>query len=133
MYQGFDPQGFLGWVDTLSPTRLALFCSLAMVGVTWFGIIFFKPFIRRWLRKQPGSNDLVNYASAGFSLFYGLLLGLQCLFYLAAGVGYLFQRQGKKSSLFGLPLMFVSLNTTTTGALWDALRGRFRATWKRAA
>lgn len=64
---------------------------------------------------------------------YGLLFGLQCLFYLAAGVGYLFQRQGKKSSLFGLPLMFVSLNTTTTGALWDALRGRFRATWQRAA
>jgi biofilm PGA synthesis N-glycosyltransferase PgaC len=64
---------------------------------------------------------------------YGILLGLQVLFYIAAGVGYVFQRQGKKSSLFGLPLMFVSLNTTTTGALWDALRGRFRATWQRAA
>lgn len=64
---------------------------------------------------------------------YGVLLALQFLFYGAAGVGYLFQRQGKKSSLFGLPLMFVSLNTTTTGALWDALRGRFRATWQRAA
>ena len=50
-----------------------------------------------------------------------------------AGVGYLFQRQGKKSSLFGLPLMFVSLNTTTTGALWDAIRGRFLATWQRSA
>lgn len=76
MFQDFDPHVFLGWVDTLSPTRLAVFCSAAMVGVTWFGIIFFRPFIRRWLRKQPGSNDLVNYASAGFSLFYGLLLGL---------------------------------------------------------
>ncbi len=64
---------------------------------------------------------------------YGVLLALQFLFYGAAGVGFLFQRQGKKSSLFGLPLMFVSLNTTTTGALWDALRGRFRATWQRAA
>ena len=64
---------------------------------------------------------------------YGFILTLQFCFYTAAGVGYLFQRQGRKSSLFGLPLMFVSLNTTTTGALWDALRGRFRATWQRSA
>ena len=80
---------------------------------------------------------LVVVIAANISLvvqpLYGVLLALQFLFYGAAGVGYLFQRRGKKSSLFGLPLMFVSLNTTTTGALWDALRGRFRATWQRAA
>lgn len=73
-----------------------------------------------------------NIALAG-QLFYSFMLTLQFCFYTAAGVGYLFQRQGRKSSLFGLPLMFVSLNTTTTGALWDALRGRFRATWQRSA
>jgi hypothetical protein len=71
-----DLHWLVAWMDTLSPTRLAIFCSAVLVGITWFGIIFFRPFIRRWLRKQPGSNDLVNYASAGFSLFYGLLLGL---------------------------------------------------------
>ncbi len=73
-----------------------------------------------------------NIALAGQPL-YCFLLTLQFCFYLAASIGYVFQRQGKKSSLFGLPLMFVSLNTTTTGALWDALRGRFRATWQRSA
>ena len=73
-----------------------------------------------------------NIALAGQPL-YCFMLTLQFCFYTAAGVGYLFQQQGKKSSLFGLPLMFVSLNTTTTGALWDALRGRFRATWQRSA
>ena len=72
-----------------------------------------------------------NIALAGQPL-YCLMLTLQFCFYTAAGVGYLFQRQGKKSSLFGLPLMFVSLNTTTAGALWDAVRGRFRATWQRS-
>ena len=72
-----------------------------------------------------------NIALAGQPL-YDFMLTLQFCFYSAAGVGYLFQRQGRKSSLFGLPLMFVSLNTTTTGALWDALRGRFRATWQRS-
>ena len=76
MLQKLDLHWLVTWMDTLSPSRLAIFCSALLVGITWFGIIFFKPFIRRWLRKQPGSNDLVNYASAGFSLFYGLLLGL---------------------------------------------------------
>jgi hypothetical protein len=74
--QTSDLDWLTAWMDTLSPTGLAIFLSVVVVGLTWFGIIFFKPFIRRWLRKQPGSNDLVNYASAGFSLFYGLLLGL---------------------------------------------------------
>ena len=75
---------------------------------------------------------VANIALAS-QLLYGVLVGLQFAFYAAAGVGFIFQRQGKKSSLFGLPLMFVSLNTTTTAALWDALRGRFHATWQRAA
>jgi hypothetical protein len=74
--QEFDLQWLMAWTDTLSPTRLAVYCSALLVGITWFGIIFLRPFIRRWLRKQEGSNELVNYASAGFSLFYGLLLGL---------------------------------------------------------
>lgn len=65
--------------------------------------------------------------------FYTACLLWQALFYLAAGIGYSQQKQGRTSRLFGLPLMFVSLNTTTTGALWDALRGRFRATWQRTA
>jgi len=28
------------------------------------------------LWRQPGANDLVSFASAGFTLFYGVLLGL---------------------------------------------------------
>ena len=76
MLQWFDLQWLTARMDALSIGQLAFYCSAILVGVTWFGIIFFKPFIRWWLRKQPASNDLVNYASAGFSLFYGLLLGL---------------------------------------------------------
>lgn len=64
---------------------------------------------------------------------YLALLVAQIAFYVAAWIGHLFQQRGRKSAVFGLPLMFLSLNTTTTAALWDALRGRFRATWQRAA
>jgi hypothetical protein len=63
-------------MDTLDVGQLAFYCSAILVGITWAGIIFLKPFFRWWVRRQPGSNDLVSYASAGFSLFYGLLLGL---------------------------------------------------------
>lgn len=76
MRQWFDLRWLTAQMDVLSTTQLAVYCSAVLVGITWFGIIFFKPFIRFWLRKQSSSNDLVNYASAGFSLFYGLLLGL---------------------------------------------------------
>lgn len=63
-------------MDLLDTRQLAFYCSAILVAITWAGIIFLKPLFRWWIRRQPGSNDLVTYASAGFSLFYGLLLGL---------------------------------------------------------
>lgn len=63
-------------MDSLSTTQLAFWCSAILVGTTWLGIFFVKPFLRLWTRKQANANDIVNYASAGFSLFYGLLLSL---------------------------------------------------------
>jgi cellulose synthase/poly-beta-1,6-N-acetylglucosamine synthase-like glycosyltransferase len=60
------------------------------------------------------------------------LLAVQAWFYLAAAAGWMFQQAGRRSSLFGAPLMFLALNTTTIAALWDAVRGRFRVTWSRS-
>lgn len=53
----------------------ALFVSF-FVGFTWLGLIFIRPFLRLWLRKQPGVNDIVGYFLSLFSVIYGLLLGL---------------------------------------------------------
>ena len=55
---------------------VAALIPLAFVAIAWAGIIFVRPFLRLWMRGQEKSNDLITYASAGFSLFYGLLLGL---------------------------------------------------------
>jgi hypothetical protein len=63
---------------------------------------------------------------------YGLLLTLHVAFYLSAFAGWVFQKIGRPSLLFGVQLMFVMLNATTIAALFDAVRGRFRATWQRA-
>ena len=64
---------------------------------------------------------------------YRVLLTLHVAFYLSAFAGWLFQRAGQRSVLFGAQLMFVALNLTTIAALCDAFRGRFRATWQRTA
>ena len=55
----------LSWMrasmDTLDVGQLAFYCSAILVGITWAGIILLKPFFRWWVRRQPGSNDLVSY------------------------------------------------------------------------
>lgn len=64
-------------------------------------------------------------------LYVWLAMGqLGC--YAAAGVGWGFQRLGRRSVLFGPFLMFLTLNLTTVQALWDAARSRYRVTWQRA-
>lgn len=67
------------------------------------------------------------------SPFLAVTLLAQLAFYAGALVGWLFQRSGRTSRSFGLPLMFLTLNATTVAALWDAARGRFTATWQRTA
>lgn len=63
---------------------------------------------------------------------YGVLLATQLCFYIAASVGWWYQRVGRRSRLFGPALMFVSLNVTTAQALWDACRARYRVTWQKS-
>lgn len=64
---------------------------------------------------------------------YSVLLSMQFAFYIAASVGWLHQQFGRRSRMFGPFLMFVSLNATTLLALWDALRGRYSAAWRKTA
>ena len=65
----------IAWLQNLSPIALAIVCSGSFVLLTWFGIVFVRPFLRLVLRRQAGANDLVAYTALG-SLLYGLLLGL---------------------------------------------------------
>ena len=74
---------------------------------------------------------LSNWALASVP-HYGWLLSGQLAFYGLACLGWGVARTGRKLPLVGTVLMFVSLNTTTVLALWDACRGRFRATWQRS-
>ena len=75
---------------------------------------------------------ITNYQLASTHLLYGVLQILHVAFYYCALAGWMCQRIGQPSVLFGLQLTFMTLNLTTLAALWDAARGRFRVTWQRS-
>jgi hypothetical protein len=59
------------------PTReLAIYISLITIGAMFIGLIIFKPILRLLFGAGPEFNQTLNYATSGFALFYGLLLGL---------------------------------------------------------
>ena len=64
---------------------------------------------------------------------YRVLLAVQLAFYVSAACGWCYQRRGRRSRVFGPFLMFVTLNVTTLGALWDAACSRYQVAWRKAA
>lgn len=63
---------------------------------------------------------------------YQPLFALQVAMYVSALIGWIYQKCGRRSALFGPPLMFLALNVTTALALWDALRSKYRVTWQKS-
>ncbi len=64
------------WIYDIPTWKLVLMLSAFFIGFTWLGTIFIRPFIRLFVRRQMGGNDLVGYILSCFCVFYGLLLGL---------------------------------------------------------
>ncbi len=62
---------------------------------------------------------------------YAFLFIPHAFFYYSAVAGWCCQRMGRPSQVFGVQLMFFTLNVTTVAALWDAVHNRFRVTWQR--
>jgi hypothetical protein len=59
------------------PTHnLAVYISLITIGAMFIGLIVFKPILRLLFGSGPEFNQTLGFATSGFSLFYGLLLGL---------------------------------------------------------
>ncbi|HMQ94107.1 MAG TPA: DUF4239 domain-containing protein [Amaricoccus sp.] len=59
------------------PTRsLAIYFSLFAVAMMVVGLLVVKPLLRLLMGTGPDFNQTIGQATAGFSLFYGLLLGL---------------------------------------------------------
>jgi hypothetical protein len=55
---------------------LAVYFSSAAAAIMFLGLIFLKPFLRLLVGGDATTNETIGLATNGFSLFYGLLLGL---------------------------------------------------------
>ena len=64
------------WIYDVPTTTLAFLFSASFVGFTWAGTLLVRPFLRVFVRRQQGINDLIGYILSCFCVFYGLLLGL---------------------------------------------------------
>jgi len=97
---------------------------------------------RLWL--QTVSHKLLRLASPLFLLIvfltnlllaeaplYGVLLGLQLVFYSSAIYGSRRSRRGRGSPLLGLPYVFCLLNWATVVAFWRFIRRKQSVTWER--
>lgn len=56
--------------------QLAFYFAFIAVGAMLLGLIVIKPLLRIIMGAGPDLNESISYATSGFSLFYGLLLGL---------------------------------------------------------
>lgn len=63
-------------VYSIPQIQLAIYFSLAAVAAMIFGLLVVKPLLRIFFGTGPDFNQNLNFGSAGFNLFYGLLLGL---------------------------------------------------------
>lgn len=64
------------FVYDVPTSTLAAYFSLLGIAAVIFGILVIKPVLRLAMGTGPEFNHTVNFATSGFSLFYGLLLGL---------------------------------------------------------
>ena len=56
--------------------QLAIYFGIGAVLVVLVGLILVKPFLRLLIGGDASTNETIALATGGFSLFYGLLLGL---------------------------------------------------------
>ena len=67
------------WIYDMQTWTMVFMVCAFFVGVTWFGTIFIRPFLRAFVRKQPGLNDILGYLLGAHGVYFGILLGLLAL------------------------------------------------------
>ena len=64
------------FVYDMAPAQLAITMSLITIMAMVLGLLIIKPIFRLLIGTGPNFNQTLSFATGGFSLFYGLLLGL---------------------------------------------------------
>jgi hypothetical protein len=64
------------WLYDVDTSTMVIIVSAFFVTATWLGTLFIRPFVRTFVRRQPGANDLVAYLLGAHGVYFGILLGL---------------------------------------------------------
>ena len=64
------------WIYDVPLRQLAVQMAMLAIVAMVVGILLVKPILRVLMGAPPDLNEAIGYGTAGFSLFYGLLLGL---------------------------------------------------------
>ncbi len=103
--------------------------------IPWRNPIWFE-YVSHKIARLSTPLLLLIIATASVALsdrrFFLAAAVAQALFYGAALCGWVLQAIGWRSTIFGAPMMFVTLSLTTAAALWDSMLGRFSPLWRRA-
>ena len=57
------PDWIIEWLDRLPAGQLALVICAFFVGITWLGILFVHPLMRRLLHRNEPSNELIIHVA----------------------------------------------------------------------
>ena len=64
------------WIDDYPPLCVAALFVFVFVAATCLAIFFFRRFFHPWVDRERRTNDMVGFAFSGFSVLYGILVGL---------------------------------------------------------
>ena len=64
------------WIYDYPNSVVGPLIGIFFIGVTWLGILIFRPVVRSWVNADQSVNDMIGFTFSGFSVLYGLLLGL---------------------------------------------------------
>jgi hypothetical protein len=64
------------WIYELPSWSAAFLFAGTFVAVNWLGAILLRPFLRLFVNKRAGFNDMVGYVLSFVSVVYGVLLGM---------------------------------------------------------
>lgn len=107
------------FVFGMDPRHLAIYVTGFCAGVVVVGVLILKPVLRLLFGGGPALNDTISYATAGFTLFFGLLLGLLTV---AAYQNNEKIRDGMDQEASALGVLYSSVNSYP-----DPLRTQIRA------
>ncbi|HEY3975207.1 MAG TPA: glycosyltransferase [Candidatus Sulfotelmatobacter sp.] len=91
---------------------------------------FFSRKFLRWFSLAPMFTIFVASVALRLDRWYAALLGLQCVFFALAAMGWLMSRQGKRPGrIIALPFYFLLMNVAAVRGIAEALLGRRFAVW----